>query len=188
MFRRQGATGTRLFFTGLPGSTMNLVCPGTGPRLDEMEAFAAELSDTGVSWSIALRADADSALLSLAALRSDILERDFLAHLGRGHAVASRIRPARRYGAGGPRPGTRRVCRCIDATAITALSSLLARGMRLPPGPVTPLSRTSPCHDRSSNRWASSSQRRGLTSRRIMDGRPCAVRCPATENPTIVRK
>lgn len=67
MHQRQGATGTRVVFTGLPIPSLNLVCVGTEPDLDEVDAFAKELSTTDVPWSIQLRTDADPALLDLAA-------------------------------------------------------------------------------------------------------------------------
>src|SRR5262245_39170736 len=66
MYMRQGAGGTRVGFTGLPMSTLNLVCVGSEPDLDEVDAFARELSTKDVPWSIQLRGDAGPALLELA--------------------------------------------------------------------------------------------------------------------------
>jgi GNAT superfamily N-acetyltransferase len=67
MYMRKGAAGTRLGFTGLPIATLNVVCAGPEPDLGEVDAFAKELSTTGVPWSIQLRRDADPVLLDLAA-------------------------------------------------------------------------------------------------------------------------
>jgi GNAT superfamily N-acetyltransferase len=67
MYERQSAAGTRLVFTGLPMPTLNVVCVGAEPCLDEVDAFARELSTADVAWSIQLRRDADPSLLDLAA-------------------------------------------------------------------------------------------------------------------------
>jgi hypothetical protein len=67
MHERQSARGTRMVFTGLPMPSLNAVCVGTEPHLDEVDAFAKELSATDVPWSIQLRGDADPVLLDLAA-------------------------------------------------------------------------------------------------------------------------
>ncbi|WP_431945406.1 GNAT family N-acetyltransferase [Actinacidiphila sp. bgisy167] len=67
MYHRQSATGTRLVFTGLPMPSLNVVSVGTEPDLEEVDAFAKELSTKDVPWSIQLRGDADPALLELAA-------------------------------------------------------------------------------------------------------------------------
>jgi hypothetical protein len=67
MYSRTGAAGTRLTFTGLPVAILNLVHVGPAPDLDEVDAFAKELSATGVPWSIKLRGEASPELLEVAA-------------------------------------------------------------------------------------------------------------------------
>ncbi|MEU0472043.1 GNAT family N-acetyltransferase [Streptomyces olivaceus] len=66
MRRRQGAGGTKLFLTGLPMPSLNMVCVGAEPDLDEVGAFAEELAGEGVPWSIQLRGGASPALIELA--------------------------------------------------------------------------------------------------------------------------
>lgn len=66
MYERLGK-GTRLAFTGLPIHFLNLVRVGPHAELDEVDAFAKEMSTTGVPWSIEVRSDPDPALLAVAA-------------------------------------------------------------------------------------------------------------------------
>jgi hypothetical protein len=65
MYMKNGTAGARLVFTGLPLGGLNVV--SVGPDLDEVDAFAKELSAMGVPWSIQLRGEPDPALLDLAA-------------------------------------------------------------------------------------------------------------------------
>lgn len=67
MVLRQGRSGTRLVFTGLPMYTLNVVAVEPDPDLSEVDAFAEELSARGVPWSIVTREDPGPALLELAA-------------------------------------------------------------------------------------------------------------------------
>jgi hypothetical protein len=54
-------------FTALPVANLNAVYAGPDPDLDEMDAFAKELSATGVPWCIKVRGDAGPELLEMAA-------------------------------------------------------------------------------------------------------------------------
>jgi GNAT superfamily N-acetyltransferase len=64
---RQGTAGTRLYFTGIPSPDINAVCVGPEPNLAEVAAFAAELSEHGLPWTIAVRGAVGAPLARLAA-------------------------------------------------------------------------------------------------------------------------
>ena len=66
-YTRQGAAGTRLAFTSFPIPTLNTVWVGPEPELGEVDAFAKELSATGMPWSIQVRGEVGPALRDLAA-------------------------------------------------------------------------------------------------------------------------
>ncbi|MFH8224352.1 hypothetical protein ACH4C2_34780 [Streptomyces sp. NPDC018057] len=84
MHQRQSATGTRLIFTGLPMSSLNLVCVGTEPDLDEVDAFVKELSTTDVPWSIQLRTRCRSRPLRPGRpLRQDVIQHASPSRVGR---------------------------------------------------------------------------------------------------------
>jgi len=67
MYSRRGSGGTALQFTGLPAAHLNVVYVGAEPDLDEVDAFARELSVTDVPWSIKVRGEPGSELLEVAA-------------------------------------------------------------------------------------------------------------------------
>jgi len=67
MYSRNGSGGTILQFTGLPVPNLNVVYVGAEPDLDEVDAFAKELSATDVPWSIKLRGEPGPELLEVAA-------------------------------------------------------------------------------------------------------------------------
>jgi ribosomal protein S18 acetylase RimI-like enzyme len=64
---RLGAMGTRLHFTTLPIPELNAVCVDHDRDLGEVDAFAAELSEHGLPWTIQVRGEVDLDLLRLAA-------------------------------------------------------------------------------------------------------------------------
>lgn len=66
-YRRQGSSGTRLVFTGVPVSTLNVVYVEPERILAEVDEFAGELSAKGVPWSIQVRGEVDPELRNLAA-------------------------------------------------------------------------------------------------------------------------
>ena len=63
---RQGAEGTRLVFTTIPVPHLNAVGVDHERDLGEVEAFARELSATGLPWSIQVRGEVDPELKRLA--------------------------------------------------------------------------------------------------------------------------
>jgi GNAT superfamily N-acetyltransferase len=65
-YARQGDAGTRLIFTTIPVAELNAVWVGHNPDLDEVEAFAREISAAGVPWSIQIRGEVDPGLEKLA--------------------------------------------------------------------------------------------------------------------------
>jgi ribosomal protein S18 acetylase RimI-like enzyme len=64
---RQGAAGTRLHFTTLPVPELNAVCVQHRRDLGQVDAFAMELSEHGLPWTIQVRGEVDLELLRLAA-------------------------------------------------------------------------------------------------------------------------
>lgn len=66
-YAREGARGTRLVVSTLPDPELNVVSVGHRRDLHEADAFAQEISATGVPWSIQVRGDVDPELKKLAA-------------------------------------------------------------------------------------------------------------------------
>jgi hypothetical protein len=66
-YERQGAAGTRLLYTTFPVPELNAVCVDHERDLGEVEAFAREMSATGMPWSIQVRGEAGPELTELAA-------------------------------------------------------------------------------------------------------------------------
>jgi GNAT superfamily N-acetyltransferase len=66
-FTRDGGHGARLVFSAIPVSTLNAVHLGPDADTGEAEAFARELSGTGLPWSIVTRGDVSPAIERLAA-------------------------------------------------------------------------------------------------------------------------
>jgi len=64
---RQGTAGTRLYYTAIPIPEINAVCVDPEPNLAEAAAFAAELSEHGLPWTIQVRGEVDPRLARLAA-------------------------------------------------------------------------------------------------------------------------
>jgi hypothetical protein len=64
---RQGAAGTRLMVLAIPDPGYNVVSVDRRRDLREVEAFAEEISATGLPWSIQVRGDVDPELQRLAA-------------------------------------------------------------------------------------------------------------------------
>jgi GNAT superfamily N-acetyltransferase len=65
-YAREGAAGTRLVIWNIPDPELNVVRVDFKPDLREVEAFAQEISATGVPWSIQVRGDVDPELKKLA--------------------------------------------------------------------------------------------------------------------------
>jgi GNAT superfamily N-acetyltransferase len=66
-YAREGAAGTRLLMWTIPDPELNVVRVGCKRDLREVEAFAREISATGLPWSIQVRGDVDPELKRLAA-------------------------------------------------------------------------------------------------------------------------
>ena len=64
---RQGTAGTTLYFTAIPIPGINAVCVDPEPNLAEVAAFATELSEHGLRWTIRVRGEVDAPLARLAA-------------------------------------------------------------------------------------------------------------------------
>jgi hypothetical protein len=64
---RRGAAGTIARSTPLPIADVNFVYAGRDPDRGELEAFAAEMSATGLPWSLQVRGEVDRELAELAA-------------------------------------------------------------------------------------------------------------------------
>src|SRR4051812_48400294 len=67
MLMREGATGTKLMYTGLPVSTLNCVAVALDPDLAEVDAVAKEMSAMGVPWTIQTRGVPDAGVRDVAA-------------------------------------------------------------------------------------------------------------------------
>lgn len=67
MYERRTESGTGLVFTGLAIPTLNLVRVGSRVDLEEVDAFAAEMSTKDVPWTVELRGEPDADLLAVAA-------------------------------------------------------------------------------------------------------------------------
>jgi GNAT superfamily N-acetyltransferase len=65
-YAREGAAGTRLVVSTIPDPTLNVVNIEHALDLREVEAFAQEVSATGLPWSIRVRGDVDPELKELA--------------------------------------------------------------------------------------------------------------------------
>jgi GNAT superfamily N-acetyltransferase len=66
-YLRRGAAGTRLMFMTLPVPAVNGVWVDSEPELGEVEAFAKEMSATGLPWSLQVRGEVSTDLTELAA-------------------------------------------------------------------------------------------------------------------------
>lgn len=66
-YSRHGVGGTQLRFTTIPIAEFNTVSVDREWDPSEVEAFAQELSATGVPWSIQTRGEPDSRLVQLGA-------------------------------------------------------------------------------------------------------------------------
>jgi GNAT superfamily N-acetyltransferase len=66
-YARQGAGGTWLILTTIPDPELNVVSVGRERDLREVEAFAEEMSATGMPWCVQVRGEADPELKRLAA-------------------------------------------------------------------------------------------------------------------------
>lgn len=66
-YTRQGSSGTRLVFTGIPSPNLNMVYVQPKRVLAEVDEFAAELAAKDVRWSIQVRGEVDPDLRDLAA-------------------------------------------------------------------------------------------------------------------------
>lgn len=64
---RQGRAGVRARFTTVPVADVNNIYVGYDPDLGEVEAFAKEMSATGLPWTMQVRGEADPLLKELAA-------------------------------------------------------------------------------------------------------------------------
>lgn len=66
-YLRQGRAATKARFTNVPVADLNFLYVGHEPDLGELDAFAREMSATGLPWSIQVRGEPGAELAQLAA-------------------------------------------------------------------------------------------------------------------------
>lgn len=102
MYMKDGAGDAKLASTDVPEATLNMASAGPEPDPGEVDAFAREVSTTGVPWSIQLLREPDPALLDLAGRhnRTPSGTLPLLVFMGRRAAEnAPHLRPGRHRGA-----------------------------------------------------------------------------------------
>ena len=133
---RLGSAGTRIHFTTLPVPELNAVCVDPERDLAEVDAFARELSEHGLPWTIQVRGEVDPELARLAARHGRTAASTLPLNLW--HAESQPVASPHRVTVGDV-PGGAKV-REVSGADSAVFAAALAAGFGLPRGAVDMMS------------------------------------------------